>query len=192
MSGMNRQITDLKLRDKMVNDNVDLAYDLANRNFNQYVGPGDGQEWLREEFASESLLHLIKAANSYEEGMGANFSTYATACINNGMINFMRNEAASGMTPRFNCDDEPRPSKASPPYFDVIEGEDSLFTGHVELPENFMSLLPEKWRDVVKMIYIDGMSFGKVAQITGKSHQGVRHIMQKAIKRLRKEIERNL
>ena len=72
-------------RDKLVTDNLRLVYHLFNK-LKQTAIVADN----KEDIISEGTVGLVKAANTYDPTKGVRFSTYASRCINNEMLMYIR------------------------------------------------------------------------------------------------------
>ena len=72
-------------RDKLVTDNLRLVYHLFNK-LKQTAIVVDN----KEDIISEGTVGLVKAANTYDPTKGVRFSTYASRCINNEMLMYIR------------------------------------------------------------------------------------------------------
>lgn len=68
-----------KNRNKMVKENIELAYYIANRFTNKRVD--------RDDLKQIASIGLIKAAESYDPSRGVNFGQYAGRVIRNELIN---------------------------------------------------------------------------------------------------------
>lgn len=72
-------------RDKLITDNMRLVYHMY-----KTIGDGPIKDRYKEDIISEGMLGLVKAADSFDESRGVRFSTYATMCIRNAMLMFIR------------------------------------------------------------------------------------------------------
>lgn len=73
------------LRDDLVTDNIKLVYFMFNK-----LRQTKAVIYYREDLVSEGMLGLVKAAKSFDYEKGIKFATYATLCINNQMLMFLR------------------------------------------------------------------------------------------------------
>lgn len=69
--------------DKLIKDNLRLAYRLANKYHKLFGGMFEF-----DELRSVSLLGLTQAARNYDETRGIAFSTFAYACIKNEILRY--------------------------------------------------------------------------------------------------------
>lgn len=72
-------------RDKLITDNMRLVYHMYGK-----IGDGPIKENYKEDIISVGMLGLCKAADTFDESRGVRFSTYATMCIRNAMLMFIR------------------------------------------------------------------------------------------------------
>lgn len=72
-------------KDKLVTDNVKLVYYVYNR-----FGKSRIIESNKEDLLSEGMLGLCQAANTFDESRKTKFCTYATLCIRNAMLMYLR------------------------------------------------------------------------------------------------------
>lgn len=72
-------------KDKLITDNVKLVYYVYNR-----LGKSPLIERNKDDLVAEGMLGLCKAANTFDECRRIKFSTYATLCIRNEMLMYLR------------------------------------------------------------------------------------------------------
>lgn len=72
-------------RDKLILDNQRLVYYLY-----EQLSKTDIVKSNKDDIVSEGMLGLIKAANTFDETKGYQFSTYAGLCIRNAMLMYIR------------------------------------------------------------------------------------------------------
>lgn len=72
-------------KDKLITDNVKLVYYVYNR-----FGKSPLMERNKDDLISEGMLGLCQAANTFDESRGTKFCTYATLCIRNAMLMYLR------------------------------------------------------------------------------------------------------
>lgn len=73
-------------RDRLVEDNIRLVYYVYEKKLNKTHLTID----YKDDLISEGMLGLVKAAGSYSPERSAKFATYATQCIRNQMLMFIR------------------------------------------------------------------------------------------------------
>ena len=67
-------------RDKLVTDNLRLVYYLYEK-----LTKNPLTENYKDDIISEGMVGLVKAANTFDNGRGIKFGTYASRCITNEM-----------------------------------------------------------------------------------------------------------
>ena len=72
-------------RDKLVTDNLRLVYYLYEK-----LTKNPLTENYKDDIISEGMVGLVKAANTFDNGRGIKFGTYASRCITNEMLMFIR------------------------------------------------------------------------------------------------------
>lgn len=79
-------------REKLVNDNIRLVYFMYEK-----LRKTPFVERNKDDIISEGLLGLTKAANRYDFNKGTKFASFASICIRNEMLMFIRKNEKSYM-----------------------------------------------------------------------------------------------
>jgi len=74
-----------EMETQLVADNIRLVYYLA-----QKLGATEFVKQNKDDLASEGMVGLVKAARAFDPAKGIKFATFASRCINNEMLMFMR------------------------------------------------------------------------------------------------------
>lgn len=72
-------------RERLAADNIRLVYYLFNKLYKT-----DITTRYSDDLISEGMIGLVKAANSFDERRNIKFATYASMCIHNQMLMFIR------------------------------------------------------------------------------------------------------
>lgn len=150
------------------------------------VGGGDASDLVQE-----AMYAFYRSALSFEEGKNASFKTYAAVCVRNHLTDVMRrNLGAANVFNRvsaqleFEDGEEGRSERAAEYYPDPLtnylrEESDRALSARTE------ALLSSRQREVLSM-YIDGYSYGEIADKLGIDEKAVDNALAAARNKLRK------
>ena len=137
----------------------------------------------KEDLIQEGLIGLLAAINSYQEGKGAKFSSYASRCINNSVQNALR---------KFSRLKDIPPSRIMPLEDAFCEDNPVLSAEDEYLAKESVSSLTEflyeglsRFENEVLRLYIQGYSYCEIADKLSKNQKAI----DNAIQRIRKKLE---
>ena len=134
-----------------------------------------------EDLRQEALMSLLKAASSFDPGIGVKFSTYCEVCISNRLRTVC---AGSGKDPKFSESlDDVSESEA----LSVEETPESIFLYRETLSEisrTVDSVLSSAERRAFRLC-MQGLSYRCTARRLGVSEKAVDNAMQRARKKIR-------
>jgi RNA polymerase sigma factor (sigma-70 family) len=152
-----------------------------------------------EDLAQEGRLGIIHAHPRFQESFGANFLTFARHHINQRMRLFVHwtcdtirvpdGKFATARIPTFSLD-APCGENGDMRMMDMIaapEAEEQLHEqGDVmELMNAALAELPERDRQILKDLYIEGKTLREIGESLGITHQGVFQIRERSLNKLR-------
>ena len=140
-----------------------------------------------EDFVQEGMLALFKAVKSFNEKQGAQFKTYAAACVNNAMATAVKRQIKTTEKTGFSIDAIDKENLAgnavTMPAEDIyIEREHSAL-----LKEQIKSLLSDFEWQVLKL-YLRGHSYLQTAQMLSTTTKAVDNALQRVRRKLRPEL----
>lgn len=182
-----------KEQEKLVEDNIKLAYYMANKwyaRLTNYNLPID-------DITSECLLGLTKAALTFKQDKGVKFATYACKVINNAVLMLIRKEKFRNreISPQMDLSIEELEEKIN------YNGEklNAWYSAERAIAKDDMNewldcevitSTIKKMRDrdkKVLMLSFNGYTQKDIAEIEGITQSYVSRILQKAKKRIDKE-----
>lgn len=160
---------------KLVEDNHNLIYSFLN---SRHLSLDSVEDWY-----GTAAIGLCKAALTYDESRGTNFSTYAYKCIQNEVGNVMRANA-NRIVPDFSLDDTVIENgyigeiiaDEKDPFFDIYVKES------IEIATRGMS---DRDTQMVDMIVRQGYDQASVARKFGLTRQRVSEITKPALEKVR-------
>lgn len=160
---------------KLVEDNHNLIYSFLN---SRHLSLDSVEDWY-----GTAAIGLCKAALTYDESRGTNFSTYAYKCIQNEVGNVMRANA-NRIVPAFSLDDTVIENgyigeiiaDEKDPFFDIYVKES------IEIATRGMS---DRDTQMVDMIVRQGYDQASVARKFGLTRQRVSEITKPALEKVR-------
>jgi len=172
-------------QDKLVMDNMRLVYYLFGK-----IHHNEFKYSHEDDFKSEGMIGLIKAAKSFDASKGIKFATYATRCINNEFFMYLR---------KLRKKDGPLVSLDSPidcegetlTLADVVAVDDNTMDKQLdrifrdEERNRFVQKQPERNQRIIEM-RLQGMSQNEVAHEMGFSQSYVSRLCQKIKKQFNK------
>lgn len=148
----------IEIRNQIVENNINLAYYIANK-FEV------NNSYLMDDITSHAMIGLMKAANTFDTTKGLVFATYASRCIENEILMFLRKEKKHGLEISLSA------TISTDKDGEEMLLEDTLSTGEdlsEECVQNFsnesiLKLLPKIWvklkpieRKVLECMYFAG------------------------------------
>lgn len=145
-----------------------------------------------EDLYSLGCMGLVRAAQTYDPGRGAAFSTYAYGCIERNITGALRREA----TRQIECislsllygeeEDNPLEERFADPEADPIG---TALNGCArQVIEDAMRGLPERQALVIRALYFEGDSVAQVAVRSRISNQAVQNLHMLGLKSLRRRL----
>lgn len=189
------------LVDKLTNGNFDAKQELIERNLRLVVYTAQKFENTGvniEDLISVGTIGLIKAVSSFKGDKNIKMATYASRCIENEILMYLRKVSKSKREVSI---DEPLNTDGDGNELCIADvlGTDSDFVSQdIENQDEkdvvceVMQLLPQREREIVDMRY--GFSSGKemtqkeVADVLNISQSYISRIEKKILSRLKKEI----
>lgn len=177
---------DMKARDKLIEHNLRLVVFLAKKYDNTKID--------LEDLVSIGTIGLIKGVNTYQNDKNIKLATYASRCIDNEILMYLRKTKRKRTEVSFedslSFDGEGNELHLE----DVLGTEDNITTKPIEDEEgkNMMyrevSKLPKRDREIIELRYgLNGkkeMTQKEVANLLGISQSYISRIEKKVIKKL--------
>ena len=140
----------------------------------------------REDLTQEGMLGLIAAVYSFDESKGFAFSTYAGSCIKNRIISSIRTISSKKKIPLelivpLDERDGYAVSGSSPEESLISREQTERISRLIE------SELTEKERSVF-LLYLQGLSYGQIAEKTASTEKSVDGTLQRVRKKLREQL----
>lgn len=165
-----------------------LAHKIARHYFERSQGRYD-----YDDLYQAARLGIVSASRTFKPDAGFAFITHAWTCAKNNVRKHMRDEhavikvpiTADASTAVRVVDSETASSllEFAVSNDDITESERSIVLAQA------ISDLPEKQRDVIQMIYYEGMTFEEVAPHLGVSRQYVHTLMTKGLSSLKTALQ---
>jgi len=162
---------------KLITDN----YGLVKSFINKTIKNNDIPPFLRDEFISDVLWKFCISALKYDESTGIKFSTYAYGGFNFGKKEIL--ERKKNRIERNSCLHEES--------FENIKTQDKDNV-RTDLLFDFINNSELTTREKVMMIsyYYDGLTLAKLGEKYNLTKEGVRLVIKKALKRMRRTATR--
>lgn len=186
-----------KAQQKLVEDHIRFAYWSVNRL--------KRSKWLpamlldKDELESAALLGLCRAALKFDPERGKQFSTYAAYCIRSVVVmSAIHSQVIRFPTTQFDgrkfksCIFALRMSDLHISDLEKLEKEHNEPEPGNEQREylnRLLSLLDDRSIQVLRAVYWDKVSMSKLSNQMNLSKEGVRQIVQRAVKKIRRYIE---
>ena len=172
-------------RDKLILDNQRLVYHLY-----EQLSKTDIVKSNKDDIVSEGMLGLIKAANTFDETKGYQFSTYAGLCIRNAMLMYIRklnkhwHKEISLYTP---IGEDSEGNQLC--YADVIQsdGEDFGEGNNRILLRESIGKLPEKDKEIMLAV-ITGYKQREIAAMMGVQQSSISRRIKRIKRKLKSEV----
>lgn len=170
---------DRSAKEILIERNLRIVFFAARK----YAGPG--AEF--EDLMSIGSIGLIKAANTFDPEKNVRFSTYASRCVKNEMLMYLRRESNVEIVPfeEQMCDDD---------AIDIVWEETERRIDRARI-EELTALLPEKQRKIAILRF--GLKGEKernqkeVAEMTGVSQSYVSKTEKKFVRLLREKMAKD-
>ncbi|MBQ4093618.1 MAG: sigma-70 family RNA polymerase sigma factor [Oscillospiraceae bacterium] len=145
--------------------------------------PGQDRDDLRQ----EAFVALFSAIESYEDGRGAEFSTYAIACINNRLADAAR--AASRLKNKplnesVSLSDEAHPIQLASSL--SLEDMAIVKEEYRTVQSRIQALLSALERETLSL-WLAGYDYGEIARRLGTTPKSVGNALQRARRKLKQE-----
>ena len=163
--------------EKMLREKMPLAMSLASKLVWQR-----NVFWIEyQDVAQEGLIGYLEASRRYQPG-DASLNTYAMDRCNGAMLDAIR-------PPRGSARIDERSMCSLDDALDVAGDDGRKWSDAIAIKQIYAAfdLLPDQQRDVMRLIYIDGLQNRETAQELGISEGRVSQIHKAAIKKLRKK-----
>jgi len=149
-----------------------------------------------EEMQSAGMAALCEAAIRYNNAV-ASFRTYATHCVRGGILDGFRSKAwgpryvqqRKHIIPEATIEAALCADSAGPGYLASVadDGPSPCDQQHDrEWAHHLMAVLPPRERQVIELLFFQGLKGGEVAQLLGVSHARVSAIKMTALERMRR------
>lgn len=154
----------------LVTDNIKLAYYVANG----FSNTGHHIDDLR----SACFLGLVKAANSYDFDKGTKFATYATRCMQNEVLMFLRASKKHLYTASLEAIITTDVDGHELKYEDIVGKEDNHFFFEHDIRNKFISKLHRRDQQLIAL-RMQGLTQKECAQQLGISQSYISRIFKK-------------
>ena len=138
-----------------------------------------------DDLSQEALLGLLKAADTYEEGQGAAFKTYANICISSRVKTAIRLSNSKGAALLNGATDIEKENLASSDPEDLVIGKE----GGREIM-NLIEKTLSKFEFSVLTAYLEGLNHKEISERVGKSEKAIDNALQRARKKIRRAINK--
>ena len=147
-----------------INENLNLVYYVINKYYKEASKVLDIEEMFQE-----GSIGLMKADRTFEENKGLKFSTYATTCIKNEIRNFVRRQNKKGITELKTVSGDANKGeegRGTCNLWDIIKDNQDYIkkVEDRELIKYIVSALTKEERELLKLRYIDGLTYREVAE----------------------------
>lgn len=175
-------------REKLINHNLRLVMHIVKkfRNIGNY-----------EELFSVGCIGLIKATDTYDLTKNFKFASYATRCIENEILMFIRKNKQQMIATNLGNSilDSDKGNELT--FFDIINDDCNIAEDYEKLERyafirSLVQKLPYKERTMVEMFFgFNGRVYmqKEIAEIFGYSQSWTSRIITKAIRNIKKQLE---
>lgn len=171
-------------RDMLVTDNMRLVYYLYEK-----LTKNPLTEKYKDDIVSEGMVGLVKAAKTFDDSHGIKFGTYASRCITNEMLMFIRRmnkqlpHEVSLYAPIEKDDDGHALC-----YADILSDEDSIPESciYTAVVDTFLAKQSEMDREIINALR-QGYKQKEIAEIVGIKQPTVSRRIRKLRLKFRKE-----
>lgn len=180
---------DKEAKEKMLIHNIRLVLYEVNTKF-KFV------EFEKKDLVSIGNVGLIKAIDTFDITKKIKFSTYASRCIQNEIIMFLRklSKEKNKISLEFNINEERKLR-----IIDIISSEEDIEEDYFEkekinIIRNIINQIPERDREIIKMYFgfYDGKKHSQkeLSEIFNLSTSGISVIIRKNLKYISKELKK--
>lgn len=151
-----------------------------------------------EELHSIALLGMVKAYRSFDASKEILFATYATRCMSNEILMFVRNLKKSvsviSLNEVFNVDSDGHCFT----YQDILTDDSYAIDDILEQNENKSKVLnaidslTQRKKEIIKAFYIDGKSQKEIARDIGISQPSVSRTRARVIRQLKMKLHSDI
>ena len=151
-----------------------------------FLAGGDSEDLIQE-----GMFGLLKAIRTYDGDRQAQFRTFAEICIRSQLLSAIRRASCDKHTPLNNY------ISFETPLFDTAgltsdrkDDPEQVLIGKEEWKERMHALKDQLsgFETEILQLYLNGLSYGEIAQRTGKSSKSV----DNAVQRIRRKVARQL
>ena len=135
-----------------------------------------------DELFSAGSLGLVKAANSFDVSKGFKFATYASRCINNEILMFLRQSKNARSCVSLNChnDEEERDYDFEVAYFENYDTIDDLLS-----LKSVLNRLDKREKKLIYLRFFCNMNQGEVSDALGVSQSYISRLERWALKKMK-------
>lgn len=160
--------------------NTGLVFKVYNDHFSQYSR-------LQEDLVQEGMIGLWKACQTFDEGRGTPFSTYACVCIRNAMGMFIRKELRHQSVASI---DEVFPNEQDGfTLLDLLRDESMLKSDDLLLAQAAMNEAKKLPCYGMIMMKVSGMKQRQIAKLLGMTEVAVSETLRSAFQELRDKLK---
>lgn len=174
---------DMKAKDVIVEHNIKLVF---NRVFTRFAEA----PYEKKELVSSGLVGLVKGVNTFDISKNILFATYATKCIDNEILMFMRSKKKYNNDISIDMELKGDKDQYKIKFGDMFEDEKSNFVKNIKQEEVYSRMyqlieeLPENEKEII--IYYFG--FGDVDKLSQRELAEKFEITQSCVSRIIKKI----
>lgn len=165
-------------KDELIEQNMNLAYMLANRYYKMHRGKIEF-----EEIRSASLLGLVKAADNFDETRGLAFSTFAFTCIKNEILIYLRSNKKHNNFSLYTQINEDFILEDKL-HSDYNTEDDILNNLEIDLLYRYIYQLPYIEKQVI-LYHLQGKKTNEIGKILNYSQPQISRIYHRALNKLR-------
>lgn len=147
---------------------------------NKCVSSFSDSRFENDDLMQESLVAVFRAILTYDPKKGASLKTYTSVCINNALKNFVKKKN-NGL---ISADKLFVPLDEAPQGVTAAEDEYISSENYENLKKSLKKILSSTEYSVFTM-FVDGMSYAEISEVTGQTVKGVDNAMQRVRKKLK-------
>ncbi|APF28150.1 RNA polymerase sigma factor, sigma-70 family protein [Clostridium sporogenes] len=173
-----------------IEQHLNLVHSIASKRYKQFR-----HKYSYDDLFQEGCLGLMKAVNRFDDNKGIKFSTYAYPYVDGQILIMARDDKWYGKNRK------ERFEKSAPYSLDsIIKGTENEIT-YIDSIGNYdfnfekievrmlVDMLPNKLKDIVSMIYIEGFSQTEIAKIIGCSQVSISRLRKEALEYLKFQVD---
>ena len=146
---------------KLVEDNINLVYFLINKYYPSFRG--------NEDVEQEGMIGLCKAAKTFDDSKGTQFSTYATMCVLNQIREFfrvnMKHNGVLSSDSMFKDDDGNEKA-----FIDTVVGDEDISVDKIQF-DQFYNTLDDSEKELVQLL--SKYTQGEIGKLYGLAHNTI-------------------